>query len=88
MQITVDDANKKRPLSGRKRSRQAQELAQRLENLELLGSLRVDLEDTSFVDTMRNLVYSYKRKGNDLQFSLRQIDELSYRIWRVEPDES
>lgn len=88
MQITIDDANKKRPLSGRKRSRQAQELATRLEQLEMQGSLRVDLEDADFVDTMRNLVYSYKRKGNDLQFSLRQLDTLSYRIWRVEPDES
>ena len=83
MQITVDTSSKKRPLAGRKRSRRAQELANQLEELEPTQSLIVELEDDEFVVTMRNLVYSYRRKQNNLQFSLRRLDELRYRIWRI-----
>ena len=71
-------------IPGVKRARTPEEkrVSEKMEGLGVGESIQVLMEEPNSYSVLKNIVYRYPRTKSHLRFSMRNLKDGTYRIWR------
>ena len=71
-------------MPGVKRARTPEEkkVIEKLEGLGIGESIQVLMEEENSYNVLKNIIYSYPRTKSHLRFSMRNLKDGTYRVWR------